>query len=182
LSRASAFVVRKAGYASTHVLIEDPINVEVIFEKQDIRPQPPACSPQAECSSLGSLCFELPEGIEKSENIQDSDYTAVWYLQSGSEPRSPGILHGTGPNWSFGLPSDCDVWRSVQYAETVYSAPGPPDPEGILFIRDARGVAHDGKEWRYVGTFGESASYSRADSETARLPDRVLDSVCLISR
>jgi hypothetical protein len=46
-------------------------------------------------------------------------------------------------------------------------------------VIDARGKTAGGKLWRYVGTFGESASYYEVDPRDAALPDRFLDGACV---
>jgi hypothetical protein len=82
------------------------------------------------------------------------------------------IIHGIGRNWSAGIPRECDVWHSVQYQETTYD-------DLDTLIGDARGETADGKRWRTLERFGESASYKDVDEITARLFDQVLDCVCL---
>lgn len=61
--------------------------------------------------------------------------------------------------------------RSVEYEETTY------DFEGLPII-DARGQLPDGQWWRYLGKFGESASYSGVDPAAAKVLDTVLDGAC----
>ena len=85
-----------------------------------------------------------------------------------------GIRHGSGPNWSFGTPSDTDVWASVTYEETTFDFTSQT-------IIDARGQFSNGKRWRYLGTFGESASYADVDGPTAKILDQFLDGACLKS-
>jgi hypothetical protein len=81
-------------------------------------------------------------------------------------------MHGSGPLWSFGLPFDQDFWRSVKYEEVRYEIGG-------LTIIDARGEFPNGRRWRSLGKFGESASYSDVDQETAKILDKLLDGACL---
>jgi hypothetical protein len=68
-----------------------------------------------------------------------------------------------------------DVWRSVEYEETIYEVGDP------LTILDVRGLFANGNRWRYLGRFGDSASYSDVDEATAKLLDQVLDGACLPS-
>jgi hypothetical protein len=89
-------------------------------------------------------------------------------------PTSDGlreVLFGSGPTWSLGIPYTGDVWESAEYSERDYTL-------GDLDVIDARGKTTGGKLWRYVGTFGESASYYEVDARAAALPDRFLDGVC----
>jgi hypothetical protein len=81
-------------------------------------------------------------------------------------------MHGSGPLWSFGTPSDLDVWRSVSYEEATFDS-------GRLTIIDARGQFPNGDRWRHLGMFGESASYSDVDEVTAKILDQFLDGACL---
>jgi hypothetical protein len=83
-------------------------------------------------------------------------------------------MHGSGPMWSFGLPSEPDVWRSIEYEEIVY------DNSGVRII-DARGQFSNGNRWRNLGMFGESASYTDMDEATAKILDRFMDGACLKS-
>jgi hypothetical protein len=73
------------------------------------------------------------------------------------------------------------VWESVEYSETVYRRPDIPSNEDnvLLGLVDARGKLASGKQWRTVGLFGESADYSDADPESARVLDKVFDGVCI---
>ena len=60
------------------------------------------------------------------------------------------------------------LWRSVKYEEVTF------DWGGVTII-DARGQLPNGNRWRYLGMFGESASYSDMDEATAKILDRFLD-------
>ena len=90
-------------------------------------------------------------------------------IPTGEGPRE--LLFGGGANWSLGIPYTGDVWESSEYSEKSYTA-------GDVDVIDARGTAGNGTRWRYVGTFGESASYYEVDPKDAALPDRLLDGVC----
>ena len=76
------------------------------------------------------------------------------------------------PMWTFGIPSDRDVWQSVKYVETAYQV-------GRTTVLDARGQLPNGDRWRDLGKFGESASYSDVDESTARILDKFLDGACI---
>jgi hypothetical protein len=60
----------------------------------------------------------------------------------------------------------------VTFDEVVY-------PSGPLGIIDARGVWEDGTHWRDLVHFGESASYSKVDAQTANVLDKFMDGACL---
>ena len=102
---------------------------------------------------------------------RDVDYIIRWYYVQSEEGRK-GIMHGSGANWSHGTPLDLDVWRSIRFEEAAFEAGG-------LTIVDARGQLPNGKWWRYLGTFCESASYSDMDEATAKILDKFLDGVCI---
>lgn len=111
----------------------------------------------------------------KSAQGRDSDYAArSYYVETPQGPK--GVSYGVGPMWSFGLPIDQDVWRSVKYDEVAFEY--RPD----LMIIDARGQFPNGARWRSLGKFGESAFYRDVDEATAKILDRVLDGACLNAR
>jgi hypothetical protein len=103
--------------------------------------------------------------------VVDFDYVAKSYY-ANTHKDAKGIRHGSGQNWSWGVPSDAEVWRSIEYEEVTY------DLRGTTII-DARGQFANGTRWRYLGEFGESASYSDVDPETAKVLDQFLDGSCL---
>ena len=86
-----------------------------------------------------------------------------------------GVGHGAGPMWTFGFPLQSDIAKSVEYSEKKFNFKSLPEA-----IIDARGKTTMGTYWRTVVTFGESASYSGASEENARLLDQVLDGACLV--
>ncbi|HWC96983.1 MAG TPA: hypothetical protein VG456_09545 [Candidatus Sulfopaludibacter sp.] len=109
--------------------------------------------------------------MQPSAQGHDIDYGVRNYMISAANEHT-GITHGSGPMWSFGRPVDTDVWKSVDYSEAIYVT-------DKLVILDAHGRTSDGKRWRYLGKFGESASYSGVTADAARLLDRVLDGMCV---
>jgi hypothetical protein len=81
-------------------------------------------------------------------------------------------MHGSGPLWGGGMPNDEEVWQSVAYEEVRYEFGG-------FAVTDSRGQFENGDRWRYLGKFGETASYSGVDEATAKILDRFLDGACL---
>jgi hypothetical protein len=73
------------------------------------------------------------------------------------------------------VPDNRDVWKSVEYKETVRYAADRP-------VLDARGKWADGTRWHYLAHIDESASYSGLDEPTARIFDSFLDQVCVVPR
>ena len=108
---------------------------------------------------------------KETKQGQDVDYgVRSYYIDTDLGPK--GIRHGSGPMWSFGTPIDQDVWQSVTYEEIDYDF-------GDRTIRDSRGQVQNGNRWRYLGMFGESASYSKMEEVAAKTLDRVLDGACV---
>lgn len=70
------------------------------------------------------------------------------------------------------MPEDLDVWPSVKYEEITYDFGG-------VAVMDARGQLQNGNRRRYLGMFGESASYDDVDDAAAKTLDRFLDGACL---
>jgi hypothetical protein len=167
-------VVRKEGFRSGVVQTRDAGEVQVTLQSEEARAFP-VCSSSAKYDGIDGwgASFQFPRitGVKVNAQGRDIDYGArSYYLDTKTGPK--GIRHGSGPMWSLGTPSDLEVWRSIKYEETAYS-------NGVAPIVDARGQLLDGTHWRYLGKFGESASYSGVDEATALILDRFLDGACL---
>jgi hypothetical protein len=174
-TRAPALVVRKAGFRSRFLMTLDAAEPRLTLQKlREDQLFPPCANPAAYRGIEGwgaSFLFPRTKRVIGGRQVQDADYGArSYYVRTNAGPK--GIMHGSGPSWSFGIPSDRDVWRSVKYDEVVYNFEG-------MAIVDARGQFSDGGRWRYLGKFGESASYSGIDDATAKILDRFLDGACL---
>jgi hypothetical protein len=172
-TRAPILVVRKAGFGSELVRTQDATEVRVTLGTENrVFPTCSGSGPFEGIDGWGaSFQFPRTAGVTASPQAADSDYGArSYYVDTTHGPK--GIMHGSGPLWSFGPPSDGDVWRSVKYEEVTFDA-------GRLTITDARGQFANGNRWRNLGEFGESASYSDIDEATAAILDRFLDGACL---
>jgi hypothetical protein len=170
-------VIRKAGFRSELVRTQDTTEVRVILQKLSGNRIFPTCSNTGKKLGIKSwgASFEFPKmpGVKATRQGQDIDYgERKYYVKTKQGPRA--IMHGSGPSWSFGTPLNQEVWQSVKYEEVVYDAGG-------LMIIDARGQLPSGKWWRSISKFGESASYSKIDQETAKILDQFLDGACLKS-
>ena len=176
-TNAPLLVVRKAGYRSGVVRTKDATEVRIVLQTAERRSFP-MCSTSAKCYGIdgwdASFRFPVVPGVEASKQGHDIDYGfRSYYVRTGQE--SKGIQHGSGPMWSLGIPVDQHVWRSnSSYEEVVFDADG-------LTIIDARGQSRDGKRWRSLSKFGETASYFDADEATAKILDQLLDGACLSS-
>jgi hypothetical protein len=168
-TRAPALVIRKQGFDGRRIGTGEPGPLRITLQRAAALQ-----SCKSACVALknpnSAFCFPAIPGVRVSEqgHIGDSVMREIM-IHTSFGPRE--LLFGSGPNWSLGIPYTGDVWESVDYSEKSYAA-------GDLDVIDARGKNRDGKLWRYVGTFGESASYYEVDPKDAALPDRFLDGVC----
>jgi len=170
-TRAPAFVVRKLGYDGRLIRTDDAGPLRVVLQRASS--SLPAC--KGTCVGLKSpysrLCFPSIPGIEVSDQAAiGNSVSREFMVPTRDGPRE--ILLGSGPAWSLGVPFTSDIWESAQYSERAYTF----DDSQII---DARGKTSAGKLWRYLGRFGESASYYEVDERDAALADRFLDGVCI---
>jgi len=171
---APSLVIRKAGYRSRFLRTERT-GGEV---RVTLSPETPAalnpCSATAKCESITGyqalFCFPMISAVDPSPQSQNNGFGARAYAVETRKGRVE-ISHGSGAMYSFGIPMDEDVWKSVEYTETVYTW-------GRILILDARGTTLKKKRWRYIGRVGESASYRDALEEGASRLDRFLDGMC----
>jgi hypothetical protein len=172
-TRAPALVIRKVGFKSAFIRSANARSLRITLEPTG--GTLPMCSHQSLCNSLDGwnsiFCFPSTQGVKVSKQGQDIDYGMRSFTVQ-SKNGVTGIRHGSGPLWSFGTPENEDVWKSVDYSEKTYMV-------DKSFIVDARGKTTNNRFWRFFGRFGESASYSDVDPESAILLDRVLDGVCI---
>ena len=176
-TRAPILVVRKAGFRGEVLRTQDATEVRVVLQRLSPDLRFPPCSKTEEYVGIVgrgvSFRFRKIQGITASTQGHDADYDARNYYVE-AVPGHAGIMHGSGPTWSFGMPLENDVWRSVKYEEKTYDFAG-------LTIIDARGQLPNGNLWRFLGKLGESASYSDMDEATAKILDKFLDGACLVS-
>jgi hypothetical protein len=176
-TRVPAFVIRKNGYESAFIRTESAHSIHITLKQSEAKIS--TCSSKSECTTAGwgtVFCFPNVKGVTRSDQINDIDYGNRSYSVKSEHGRQ-AMTHGGGPMWGIGKPFDEDVWSSIEYSEKTYRY----DSEftDINFIVDARGKTKEGKYWRFVGKFGETAAYHDVDQESAALFDLVLDSVCI---
>jgi hypothetical protein len=174
-TQAPAIVIRKAGFQSELVQMQDATEVRVALRKLTGTRPFPSCSKTGPYEGISgwdaSFQFSTVPGVTAGKQGQDADYgMRRYYVDTNQGPK--GIMHGSGPLWSFGIPIDRDVWKSVKYEEVTYKF-------GDFTVMDARGQFQNGNRWRYLGKVGESASYSDVDEATAKILDKFLDGACL---
>ncbi len=149
---APAIVVRKPGYTSKRVPVTDDAQVQIILLR----------------INAGFRCKQSPPPKVKTKKANDIDYAATWfYIETKDGPK--GILSGRGPTYSWGAPSNSDVWSSIEYAEVMYES-------GMI---DASGYTTDGKYWRSRSIFGAAAQYYNVNREAAEQLDCVMDGATL---
>jgi hypothetical protein len=133
-TRAPILVVRKAGFRSELVRTQDGTEVRVTLQK--LSEVFPTCSNTGQYAGIdgwgASLRFPRTSGVKASRQGRDIDYGARSYYVDTKQGHK-GIMHGSGPLWSFGTPRDQDVWRSVKYEEVTFDVGGRT-------IIDARGL------------------------------------------
>lgn len=186
-STAPVIVIRKPGYRSQRVSMQDVKVLQVTLRRLPAGGKFPSCASTGRYLGIPAFSlsgaadrapwgkgFQFPKSpdIRATHGSMDVDYYSRRYFAK-TKAASGGIWHGSGPMWGGSTPSDEDVWQSAQYEEAVYSF-------GDLVIVDARGQLPSGKRWRNLGRMGESASYSDADTQTAEILDRFMDRACLM--
>jgi hypothetical protein len=176
-TRAPALVVRKPGFQSELIRTQDATELRIVLRRRTQGHSLPPCGNGGRYEGIkgwGALLrFPIIPGVKASRQGRDIDYGIRFYYIKTNDG-SKGIRHGSGPMWGFGIPSDLDVWQTVKFAETSSVAEGQT-------ITDARGRFANGRWWRFLGRFGESADYSGVDTATAKILDKVIDGACLNS-
>ena len=172
-ARGPFVVLRKPGYESVRVAVEEREDAAVKMRRLAAIDPVPVCNLSGRYLKLedSSASFRFPAlpGVSASKQGRDIDYAARYYSVKTRAGRA-SIVHGAGPNWSIGYPTHNRVWESTAYSERLRGAQG--------WLIDARGRSKDGRFWRSLGYFGESAGYSDVDEMQAKLLDQVLDGVC----
>lgn len=173
-TNSTVLVIRKAGFHSG-ILRASEANLFSVVLLTTGRPKPyPTCPADGSAEGIGGIFnFQIPasSGLKVSEVNYGVDSHSRSYGADASKG-TKGILHGIGSAWSFGFPSDQEIWSSTRYEETTFQI-------GRYPIVDGKGQTKDGNWWRYLGWAGESASYSHMNEKAAKLLDQVLDSACL---
>lgn len=172
-TRVPAFVIRKVGYEGVLVRTENAHTIQIMLRRSQGAIS--VCSSKSICTSLAGgssvFCFANVKGVKISEQVNDVDYGKLIYsVKSGHTRRY--MSHGAGPLWSLGMPSDEDVWNSIEYSEKTYRY-------GSSVIIDATGKSVSGTLWRSISMIGESTNYSDADQASATLFDQVIDGMCV---
>lgn len=175
-TKAPLIVIRKPGFTSAFLRTQEAASDhEQRFVLKTVTRTLPICSKNRKYETLEGwrafLRFSPMKQIKVSRQGHDVDYGMRFYYLNTPHGKV-GIGHGSGPTWSHGTPLDSDVWKSVKFEEDSFEVLG-------FRVLDSRGEWADGTRWRTIAKFGETASYSKQDKETARILDEFMDGVCV---
>lgn len=175
-TNAPLIVIRKPGFSSACLRAQDQTSTEP--QRLVLKPARrtlPICSPTGKYESLegwsASFRFAPNPKVKAGKQGRDVDYGIRAYVVKTPKGKVR-IAHGSGPMWSFGTPHDSDVWKSTTFEEVSFDVLG-------FRVLDSKGEWSDGTRWRTIGKFGETASYSKVDKETAEILDQFMDGVCI---
>jgi hypothetical protein len=164
-----AVVLRKPGFAPVFLRVTPQTEARIVLRKQ-IKGMPD-CLGREKCAYManGTFCIPSVPGVEPPTGGYDGDYEMQAFVLSVS-PKA-FAAHGAGPAWSYGTPSDKDIWSSVEYSEIDY------DYHGLRII-DAKGKTAEGKLWRFLGKWGETIFYRDLTPAEAQSLDPLFDQAC----
>jgi hypothetical protein len=169
-----AIVVRKEGFESVRLKVGAGGEIAVRMKKLGVVAQLRKCGAKEKMMGItgriAQMRFPKVEGVEVTNRSRDIDYSMRFYRLKAK--KEFGIRHGWGPMWSAGFPTSDRFINGMEYSEVQIGWEG-------LYLVDARGIDSEGKRWRFLGRYGESADYGGLDIESTRVLDRVLDGVCV---
>ncbi len=171
---APIIVLRKSGYSSIVLRPEDTNDrlFKMLPEHGTFATCGGSRSSKPANPLQSSFKFRPTKQVRLLKKGYDVDYSFEHYGIK-SDNKTTSILVGrsdAGGGWS--TPLDQDVWNSVRYSERNSFING-------IDVIDARGETKDGKRWRFLGRFTQSATYRDADPQTAAILDEFLDRTCL---
>jgi hypothetical protein len=135
----------------------------------------PWCPPYLSAPGVGDLRVPTFSGTRPSRG-EDIDYqTEAW------SAKRTWLVHGWGPMWSGGLPSQQDLDSLSRIEERDVRRPTPDAGDHLAgTIADVRGIHPDGRRYRFVGKMLETFEYRHASPEAAAIFDRMLDAMCVV--
>ena len=157
---------KKQGYR-TLTKAADPVSgvLDIILQTGESKWAPPDWNPSVPKRVGAQMRFLVPKGT-KVKRGRDVDYWTI-AVGFGSHKNLEWMQLGGGPTWSSGLPLKSDMTSLVEISERDMVC-------GIYGI-DIRGRTKEGKRWRFVGTWGETATYRDASEQAARFFDSIID-------
>ncbi len=169
-----AIVVRKEGFESVRLKVGAGGEILVRMKKLGVVAQVRKCGAKEKTmgitGQIGKMRFPQVEGVEVTKRSRDIDYSMRFYRLKAK--KEFGIRHGSGPMWSAGFPTSDRFINGIEYSEVQIGWEG-------FYLVDARGISREGKRWRFLGSYGETADYEGLDAKEAEVLDRVLDGVCV---
>ena len=123
-TKSPVFVIRKEGFQSELVRTLDATVVRSTLRRLDQNEGFPACSGTGKDRINGreaGLRFPRVANVRVGRRANDVDFVAQGYYVK-TKRGWKGIVHGRGPTWSWGIPSDADVWQSVEFREIAYDS------------------------------------------------------------
>src|SRR5580692_11687820 len=105
-TEVAAVVVRKAGYTSQRILINGDNSVNIVLQPIHER----------------WACKVSPRPQSKAAPANDVDFTGRRFYLKTKDGRTIGFMSGSGPTYSFGAPSNSEVWKSTEYREVMYES------------------------------------------------------------
>ncbi len=77
----------------------------------------PVCKQCCDIGLRAVFCFAKRKEVGTKKPGTNVGYSITFYKAQVGQIRA-AIVHGEGPTWTLGLPNDCDVWDSVESAQT----------------------------------------------------------------
>jgi len=159
------------GYDPLTVLTEKTDVRIILKENEQAQWKTPACG-SVKARHLfdagGPLAFIVPKRT-KIRRVHDIDYVEV------SIKCEDSILSiGSGPHWSPGFPSPMLLERSKTVVERDIVGPWE------FPVAEYRGELDNGTKWRFIGMFGQTASYRDVPPAVAECFDSVMDTLCWV--
>jgi hypothetical protein len=109
-TKAPVLVIRRVGFRSALIRMENASDVRVTLQKLTARRTFPACSTGDEFEGIegwdGELKFPMVAGVKPSRQITDADYGGRHYYIKTKRGRR-GIMHASGSFWNWGKPLGC---------------------------------------------------------------------------
>ena len=172
----AAIAFYKPGFETGRLALPATSPVRLVRKRRE--GQFPSCPANARYLDMDMrgprLRFRWIEGAAALENGRDIDYvTRTYSVKIEGHPKGVRVayaLHGYGPMWSFGMPSDQAVREAASFAGHML------DRQGGGWVSDARSAGKTGRHWRRMDRRNDRVSRCgrHRRQETRRVPGRRL--------
>ena len=171
-SQSKVIFFRRLGYRPLTKIIDSAVTkLEIVMADAQISEIAlPACQTDKSSGKRIGRSFRLlvPEGATSNEGFDvDYGYFSIGMRSSNRRIWLEGVY---GPMATVGLPPEEWILNAVEFSERSYKDKG--------LFSDVRGLAKDGKHWRYIGAIGESIQYSGLTEQEAKYFDAIIDTAC----